>query len=1822
MKKRRFFSMVLSAVSMTVLVIPSAGMTVTASKVPADVAASNPDDVQIVRPYIRGNETEGTTLQGNYTYYDVCGSHAESGTVFQWYRSDTKDGEYTVIPDADSCTYTLTDEDVGKYIVFEVAADNCEPCQSWMIGPVLSQEENSCINSYFDNDNDYMYNVNIIQSELSERLADAVYFTVDSESSVDGGGLSGSEYLYRADQRLRFTEGTKPVSENGIVYAPAAFFTEYLGTEAPDVEKNSDGYYNLKQAAAIMGKAYWSGDENQSETANFQMEHLGQGLIVIGGEEDIFDPVRDRDLINEACNMLYTLRATDEQMEWFRAAKYGMFLHWDPSSLAGIEISWDREAARPYDIGSSYTNELDLQYDTLYKQFNPTKYDPDEWMQLAVEAGMKYVVLTAKHHGSFSNFFTDYDNYSIEYTDYGKDIVKQFVDAAHKAGLKVGFYYSARDWYNPNYLTEDHHRYLEYYFGEIQELLTNYGDIDIMWFDSIGTSSLNEWDARTLLRRMKQLQPDLIVNNRYTAVLAGYEQSPYDINGDFYTPEHRLGGFDSTRPWESCMTVTEAPGGGWSYRPDGRIKTVEESVMYLINNVINDGNLLYNIGPMPSGELNEDHAQVFRETGEWLKPYSEAVYHTRGGPYINQKWGGSTYRTNDDGTQTIYLHVSPLLNNSIPEGRSLQLDFPSNGQVYCSAELVKDGTSVEFEWNEDGYLLTLPAGMEWDEWDTVIRLNPDLSGTLQNKISEARAYAETMTAADLAVFKEMLNSAADVAESVIGGGSEEQMSGQLRLLSESLERAQSAKVLSDMILSVEEKLKSVPVGTNPWECPQNLYDQLSAGITSGRDLLADSASEKEDFDAAVSSLEAAAGSLDHIMDAQAVQFSPETGELESGAAFTMSSPYEELQIRYTLDGSVPSTASTLYEGESLMMSGKALSVNAILVDKDNRQIGSVQNQTYLASQSMTNIAQEKSSAEATSIYSDQYTADKAADGSMSTRWATPDGTITAALELTFDRERTVNAALIKEYVEGSEKSRITSYAVEYWDKEAGVWKQAYKGGEGGASKACMFDSVTSSRFRLNIPSCMNVTIYEFALFDTEIGRLELTADTTSLTPGNTAQLTVRGVHADGSSASGSDITELTYYIDREDVASINESGVVQLLDKVNGSGTLNVWAEAVLDGKTVTSGTVTFTFSSGNNLALGKKAEASTVYGSGFEAEKAVDGSNGTRWASAAGTGEQILTIDLGAEMEMNRAAFSVYADRSDPLNYEVYTDFKIQYEKDGQWIDAYDSSAGTHKIVYPVFNGTEQYGQNREPVWVDSSGVVKSTDYIVDFETIKAQKIRLYSNNTKKDPSIIEFEIYNREGAGQESGNNLALRQPTAASSVYSSAYPPALATDGSDSSRWASAPGQKEYWLEVDFTDKVIFDTVNFKVYADAADDELYGAAPEIFQSFQIQYWDGEGWMNAYESSEQLHTVNYPDYTGSWIWDQNSSVYRGDDGSVKLTDYTVNFKPVSSSKIRLYSDNTLKDPSLIEFGVYRLKGEEVSEPVSRKTLEYFLNSAKEHMAAGDTEGLVESVRKLFDEAVAEGESVMADENATKDEVTNATIKLMKAIQALNFRAGDKTDLEMALELAQTIDLTKYIEAGQAEYLAAKEAAENVMADGDAMQDEVDAAWDALVDAMGSLRLKADKTALQELIDSLAGLDLSLYTEEGVQVYSAVFARANVLLADAALSIDEQGEVDAAVKELTEAKELLVLKEENQGGSGDDGDDQNPGGTTETPEEDSQNPDDTAGTSDTDNGGNSDAVEKAAKTGDPVNLVLWAVLLGASAAIFRAEFIKKKKHK
>lgn len=296
----------------------------------------------------------------------------------------------------------------------------------------------------------------------------------------------------------------------------------------------------------------------------------------------------------------------------------------------------------------------------------------------------------------------------------------------------------------------------------------------------------------------------------------------------------------------------------------------------------------------------------------------------------------------------------------------------------------------------------------------------------------------------------------------------------------------------------------------------------------------------------------------------------------------------------------------------------------------------------------------------------------------------------------------------------------------------------------------------------------------------------------------------------------------------------------------------------------------------------------------------------------------------------------------------------------------------------------------------------------------------------------------------------------------------------------------------------------------------------------------------------------------------------------------------------------------------------EEPEEPVSKKTLEYFLNSAKEHLASGDVDDCVQSIKDLFNEAITEGEAVMADEDTTREEVMNASLKLMKAIQALDMKAADKTDLEMAAELAEMIDLTKYVEVGQQEFTDALAAANEVLADGDAMQAETDDAWNALLEAMENLRLKADKAALEDLLNEVAGLDLSRYTEESAAVFRSALASAQAVFEDAALSEDDQETVDNAVAALKSAKEGLTAKSEstedgsqngnadaNQGGN----DNNNSSGTNENSGTAANGSAGNNGSTDTGNSGS--AVNKAAKTGDmaPImGLIMMALVSGTVA--------------
>ena len=291
-----------------------------------------------------------------------------------------------------------------------------------------------------------------------------------------------------------------------------------------------------------------------------------------------------------------------------------------------------------------------------------------------------------------------------------------------------------------------------------------------------------------------------------------------------------------------------------------------------------------------------------------------------------------------------------------------------------------------------------------------------------------------------------------------------------------------------------------------------------------------------------------------------------------------------------------------------------------------------------------------------------------------------------------------------------------------------------------------------------------------------------------------------------------------------------------------------------------------------------------------------------------------------------------------------------------------------------------------------------------------------------------------------------------------------------------------------------------------------------------------------------------------------------------------------------------------------------EEPEEVSKTTLEYFLKSAKAHVENGDVDNCVESVQKLFEEAIAEGEAVMADENSTRDEVMNATLKLVKAIHALDMKAADKTDLEMAVELGDMIDLSKYVEAGQKEFTDALAAAKEVLSDGNALQGDVDTAWDALVTAMENLRLKANKDALEDLLDEAAGLDLSRYTEESAAAFRTALASAQAVFADETLSEADQQKVDDAVAALKEAKDGLVAKADGSGdGNTDNGNNNN--GT-------SGNDGNTSGTDNGGNTGNADqnsgnsnsgnSANKAAKTGDaaPIAGLMMLVLVSGAAVL------------
>ncbi len=386
------------------------------------------------------------------------------------------------------------------------------------------------------------------------------------------------------------------------------------------------------------------------------------------------------------------LTARPELIDNFRKARFGLFIHWGPVSIKGTEIGWSRGCDRFDRPPMAF--ESTEEYDNAYKKFNPVKFDADQWVTLAKEVGMQYMVFTAKHMGGFCMYDTQKHDYKItsDQSPYGKDIVKQLADACRRHGLGFAPYYCNADWWYVDKFDDYLTSYDQYQYDQVKELCTNYGELFAVWFDSGPYKP--PFDAHRLFKLIRTLQPNALINNR-TLIL----------DGDYDTPEQKIGRFQTDRPWETCMTL----GDHWAWHENDRIKTLEQCIYVLVHTMGGDGNLLLNVGPMPDGRIEDRQIKRLREIGAWLKKYGHTVLDTRGGPYKSNPWLASTHCGN-----TIYVHLTredtsrPVVLNPIPHK--------------INRALVVTGGSVRFEQTSEKVVLHVDS-KPGQSLDTIVQLD-------------------------------------------------------------------------------------------------------------------------------------------------------------------------------------------------------------------------------------------------------------------------------------------------------------------------------------------------------------------------------------------------------------------------------------------------------------------------------------------------------------------------------------------------------------------------------------------------------------------------------------------------------------------------------------------------------------------------------------------------------------------------------------------------------------------------------------------------------------------------------------------------------------------------------------------------------------------------------------------------------------------------------------------------------------------------------------------------------------------------------------------
>lgn len=422
----------------------------------------------------------------------------------------------------------------------------------------------------------------------------------------------------------------------------------------------------------------------------------------------------------------YVTRKTPGDTSWFTHDRFGMFIHWGLYALPARH-EWIKSREK---ISEEH-------YDLYFKHFNPDLYDPTEWARQAKAAGMKYVVMTAKHHEGFCMFDTQYTDYKCTNTPAGRDLIQEYVDAFRGEGLRIGFYYSLIDWHHPDFTIDpihprrddpdakeqnqgrDMHRYAEYMRNQVTELLTNYGKIDILWFDfsysqdrgtgenawQVGKGK-DDWEAEQLIALARRLQPGIIIDNRT------------EIDQDIWTPEQyqptewiRHPETGELVTWEACQTFS----GSWGYyRDEMTWKSPEMLIRMLVNTVSLGGNLLMNVGPTARGYLDYRAEAALAVYAEWMKYNSRSIYGcTMAEPEFETPTDCRLTQSQDGSRIYIHLFAYPFAHLKL-RGFSGKIEY---------AQFLHDGSEVLFS---DGCINHFSAQNEKTDSEITVLYLPDV----------------------------------------------------------------------------------------------------------------------------------------------------------------------------------------------------------------------------------------------------------------------------------------------------------------------------------------------------------------------------------------------------------------------------------------------------------------------------------------------------------------------------------------------------------------------------------------------------------------------------------------------------------------------------------------------------------------------------------------------------------------------------------------------------------------------------------------------------------------------------------------------------------------------------------------------------------------------------------------------------------------------------------------------------------------------------------------------------------------------------------------